>query len=597
MANIMNPIIPSQRPDLPVEQSRNRKESGPSFSNHLEDRVQERKSQGDKLGVENNRQAKNDKRAEQQDAPEAKAAANEQPAANRQAAAEEMPVSDALAMLMQQLQALAQDKELGPGQWQVALPDADQLQELAASCGMDEADITTLMSLFEQGSDQADLPDFLQVLINHFETFDNEQQVTTLETDLPMLETLLAKLGLQGEQISQISEVSVQQDGVLDLERFLAALQQLQKPELSGQRDLVSQNNDKPLIPLTSWETEQLQDILSRAGLNLGEQLELLPETLGDKTPLFDLDRLQQLLEKTIALAKQDQPTIKAPEFFAQLDKVLSQAGFKPTDLGMTPVIAQSRGEAYQDLLQLFDESRLRYEAGLQEEEQKLQGELQKWLTKVVSSPDSKASASADSLFAGQLQQEGAEELLSPGHNSSGNSPLFSSSELANQNQVTSSDQGQSAQAPRPFNQLQQQQILNQLSMAVSRGLKSGEHHLILKLHPAELGEVKVDLSLRNEQISVSFTMENSKVKQTLESSMEEFRQNMEQKGFNLGSLDVSVGQHNEGQEEWQRFELASWNGERLAADTLEDLPDSALYLQEQQSRTYNDERGISLFV
>ncbi len=576
MSNIMTPVLPVQGAERPIEPSRSRVDSGNKFSDHLERKVQEKQDRhDDKLGVRTQQE-----RSERTVPPKEKD--TDIPQEQETVSGEELPVSDLLAMLLQELQNMAQDKEIGPGEWQVEMPDGDLLQQLALSAGMDETDISTLMGQFTSDSGETELADFLQTLISHFASFENDQPVTTLETDLPMLETLLEKIGLSTEQIGKIADFSVEQDGVLNLERFQAALAQL---------DI---EIDAPLTPLTPWETEQLQALMTRAGVNLGEQLELLPETLHEKAPLFDLERLQALLDKTITLVKNDQPKINPPAFLADLDKILSQAGFSQKTTGMIPVVQESMGEAYKNLLDLFDQTKLRYEEGMLAEEEKLQTDIQKWLHRVVATSEGKETTSNGfqelNLALGQQN-----EMLTNQTSQHDQQPLSSATNdpaaLTTPTEPTSP-----APTPRQFTQFQQQQIFNQLSMAAARGLRSGEHQFMLKLHPAELGEVKVDISLRNEQLSVSFTMENSRVKQTLESSMEEFRQNMEEKGFTLGQLNVSVGQGDEGNEEWQRFEMASWSGEKLTADTLEDLPDSVLY-HHAESLTYNDERGLSLFV
>ena len=127
--------------------------------------------------------------------------------------------------------------------------------------------------------------------------------------------------------------------------------------------------------------------------------------------------------------------------------------------------------------------------------------------------------------------------------------------------------------------------------------MRTGEQHLVLRLHPAELGEVKVDLAVRNEVVSVSFTMENAKVKETLEGSMEEFRHNMEQKGFSLNDVNVNVGHGKDDNDTWQRFEMA-WSGERLQAQNLGDVPDDVLYNIAHHGEQYaSQEEGVNLFV
>ncbi len=96
------------------------------------------------------------------------------------------------------------------------------------------------------------------------------------------------------------------------------------------------------------------------------------------------------------------------------------------------------------------------------------------------------------------------------------------------------------------------------------RGLRNSLHQLTLTLYPKELGEVKVDLQVRESHISVSFVMENSRVKEALESNMQDFKDNLNKQGFSLQECFVSVDQNNS-EDARQRFEEA-W--ERLVAQT-----------------------------
>jgi flagellar hook-length control protein FliK len=127
-------------------------------------------------------------------------------------------------------------------------------------------------------------------------------------------------------------------------------------------------------------------------------------------------------------------------------------------------------------------------------------------------------------------------------------------------------------------------------------GIRNDEHHLVLRLYPQELGEVKVDLLVRDGQVSINFNMENSRVKEMLESNMEQFRENMEQKGFSLGECSVSVGQRDDFDNEWRRFMMVG-NSKGLDRETLEDLPDDALYLRGDMLQLEGRGDSLSLFV
>jgi flagellar hook-length control protein FliK len=158
------------------------------------------------------------------------------------------------------------------------------------------------------------------------------------------------------------------------------------------------------------------------------------------------------------------------------------------------------------------------------------------------------------------------------------------------------------SQAARPFVNIPnlppglQQQSFTQLSEGVLQGLRNQEHHLVLKLYPKELGEVKVEMTVRDNQVAVSFVMENSRVKAVLESNLEQFRENMEKQGFVIDECMVSLNRDSDSNESWQQFQAASQQkGAEGRRTTLADLPDDALYQRALPGN--NRESGVDLFA
>ena len=140
-----------------------------------------------------------------------------------------------------------------------------------------------------------------------------------------------------------------------------------------------------------------------------------------------------------------------------------------------------------------------------------------------------------------------------------------------------------------------QQQIHNQLTSGIFRAIRTGEQQLVIRLHPAELGEVKIDVSMSGDKLSVNFNMENAKVKETLESSMGDFKENMEEKGFTMGDLNVSVGD-DDNREQWQMAQMIL-NGEQLAGDNIDDIDLASFYQHGEQKQYASQDEGVNLFV
>jgi len=94
----------------------------------------------------------------------------------------------------------------------------------------------------------------------------------------------------------------------------------------------------------------------------------------------------------------------------------------------------------------------------------------------------------------------------------------------------------------RPAPPVDPVQVMEQLASGISRAVSLHRHHVRIHLQPPELGEVKVDLMVRQDHVSVSFVMEDSRVRDILEANLQQFRDQLASRGFTLAGLDVSVG-------------------------------------------------------
>lgn len=580
MANIINPFPQAGGVERPVHNTRAAERSTEKFTDHLDRRLDTAQRRGqDQLGVRDREAAQSDQ-AERLDKSVDKGT-------------EKRSDIEQLIFFLQDIQQVARQKNMQPGEWGVELPEGEILADLAEQAGMNKADLNALVEQFTSKNGELDMDAFFQALINHFVAFEENPAIVVPETEFPLLESLLTKMGLSPEQLQSISDQAVVGDGDIDLALIAQAL-----------KDLSVSPENLQNVPLSDWEAEQLQGLLDKAGISLGGQLEILPEQLFGEEMVLSYDRLQALLQEGVDLARANEPQLDLVKFLGSLEKVMRQAFFQDKSVGFSPVVQDAQSQAYQDLLMIYDQARLRYEKGLTVEEEELEGDIRKWLEAVA------ARVAERSTHAGIGTENDNAKFLLKNVVSADQLVPFSKEEFAGQQRQdglaaganAAADQSVSAPVNQPppmvrhFPMQQQQQILNQLSLAVARGMRSGEQHLVLKLHPADLGEVKVDLTVRQQVVSVSFTMENSKVKETLEGSMEEFRQNMEQKGFSLGDVNVFVGQNDEEQGGWQRFE-AALSGERLQAQSLADLSDEVLYLTAQNKQDISPESGVNLFV
>ncbi|MEA1934192.1 MAG: flagellar hook-length control protein FliK, partial [Thermodesulfobacteriota bacterium] len=489
-----------------------------------------------------------------------------------------LTVAGMLRRMMEELREIAEDSE-SPGSWTFQLPDPELFKKIAMNGGMSEADIAPLIQQMEAEGGNLELNDFLEAFMRHFETLDDVRPITVPETELPLLETFLNKMGVSVEEIKKISDAAVTGDGKLDLTLFLEGLE-----SIAGERP----------ITLSEWEAEQLGDLLAKAGVSEELRKSMLWERGFTKVEL-GFDRLKNMLSQGINEIESGRPSAELPAFLADLGQLLNQAGFEDKGVGWSPVVQKTLLDVHKKLVNLVDL------ATVQVSKVKETSEI---ISKVPVMTDEdgeglklfseSAIIDLDKGMTGQSGDKHQDMLNSSGRTilSRPESPVVNIETPGPE--MTAAQTRSQAMANRMPPQMQQQ-AFEQISQGVLKGINNNNHHLVLKLHPPELGEVKVDLLIRNDHVSLSFNMENSKVKQLLESSLDQFQENLEQKGFVLDECMISSGRNEENEDAWQRFESAWKSRAEIRVESLEDLTDNVLY---HTADNYDvGEGGISLFV
>ncbi len=89
------------------------------------------------------------------------------------------------------------------------------------------------------------------------------------------------------------------------------------------------------------------------------------------------------------------------------------------------------------------------------------------------------------------------------------------------------------------------QNIMNQVLDGAKLQLNPTENgqEIMLKLRPADLGNVNLKISVEKGILMAEFQVESQVVKETLESNMADLKQALSQKGYSIEGMQVSVGQ------------------------------------------------------
>jgi flagellar hook-length control protein FliK len=84
-------------------------------------------------------------------------------------------------------------------------------------------------------------------------------------------------------------------------------------------------------------------------------------------------------------------------------------------------------------------------------------------------------------------------------------------------------------------------QIVNQVTdhFSINRNLESGS--VTLRLHPAELGELRMEIKVEQDNIKAHITTHNPQVQDILDRNIPKLREVLEQQGMNLEHIQVTV--------------------------------------------------------
>jgi flagellar hook-length control protein FliK len=594
MPNIMSNAKPDSRPDPKAQVNPGNEDN---FSRYLDKKVrEERRERGNLVGVKSRSQAK-----EKSSAP-----------ANDVEDTDDTSTSAAafLQQLLADLQDLAKKPGTEAGQWSFQLKNTDMLDKMAAQAGMNVADLAALKDQMKKDG-AINLADIFALLEKQLESLQKPQEVSAPETDLPVLESILSRMGVDSDKLAELSAQSTGEQGKFNLAAYLQGLQSL--PD----------DGSLKVVEVSDLELAQIYDMLASAGVSNGQLGEIFPEKiaawqrdLAGLAPVADqtadkmgLERLQEILSQGITNVEDSKPKVNLPGFLQNLSDVLNQAGFVKTGVGFTPVVQESLTSAYQELQKMVDLAKVKVDkvSGIMNIKE---GLAEQWQASGAAGAISATSA-ADDLGKTEIVESvlTAEEAVTSdtfldetGHKNRNSD--------AENTLINTADPGQNARQaqPRmpvvarpPATQILQQFAMDQLSQGVTQALQRDEHHLTLTMYPKELGEVKVDLQIRNNHLAVSFVMDNHKVKEALEKNMEEFKENLNRQGYNLEACAVMVDQqHKDSDGTRQQFE-AAWEQMNIDDGVARKIEASPLEESMRQLASLRSERwpesSISVFV
>jgi len=91
------------------------------------------------------------------------------------------------------------------------------------------------------------------------------------------------------------------------------------------------------------------------------------------------------------------------------------------------------------------------------------------------------------------------------------------------------------------FDKFVEQDVLDQVTEKLEVSLFDNKSEMVIKLKPNDLGKVTVKISIENGVMNAKFLADSIKVKETLESNLNNLKESLKEQGINVQDLSVSV--------------------------------------------------------
>mgnify|MGYP002510594463 CR=1 FL=1 len=109
------------------------------------------------------------------------------------------------------------------------------------------------------------------------------------------------------------------------------------------------------------------------------------------------------------------------------------------------------------------------------------------------------------------------------------------------------------SEAPASVNEgyqsAQTEDIMNQIMEYMKINLKADTQEMELRLHPASLGTVNVQIAAKDGAITAQFTTQNETVRAVIETQLIQLKEQFEEQGIKVDAVEVTVANHEYGQQ------------------------------------------------
>ena len=118
------------------------------------------------------------------------------------------------------------------------------------------------------------------------------------------------------------------------------------------------------------------------------------------------------------------------------------------------------------------------------------------------------------------------------------------------------------------YQSAQTQEIMDQILDYMKINLKADVQELQMQLHPASLGTVSVQIAAKEGAVTAQFTAQNETVRAVIETQLIQLKQQFEEQGIKVDAVEVTVANHQYGEQFSQNNENTDGQARRSAGRT-----------------------------
>ena len=154
---------------------------------------------------------------------------------------------------------------------------------------------------------------------------------------------------------------------------------------------------------------------------------------------------------------------------------------------------------------------------------------------------------------------------------------------------------GQGASQAFGTQQAFEQSMVDQVRFRMSQGMRSGQQEVVVRMHPRELGEVRLSLTSDDGTLRAHLHVQSQQVQDVLERNMARLRETLAEQGIDVDDFVFSSDE--QGQEpEYRTFEQEKWAGGQPSGSGKA-MPEGAEVHAGKDQAGFRPEQGLSVRI